>query len=72
MYFPMMSTSILTSSPGFRWERLVTSQVLGMMAISKWSSVRPADGQTNPFDSHGAFENQVAPDLFRIGDFDGP
>src|SRR4029079_13015059 len=34
-YFAMTSTSRFTPSPGFRCDRLVTSQVLGMIAISK-------------------------------------
>src|SRR5262249_5244144 len=34
-YFPITSTSRLTLSPGFRWERFVSSQVLGIIAISK-------------------------------------
>jgi hypothetical protein len=34
-YFAITSTSRFTPSPGFRCDRFVTSQVLGMMAISK-------------------------------------
>src|SRR5205085_7422158 len=34
-YFAITSTSRFTSSPGLSCEKLVTSQVLGMMAISK-------------------------------------
>src|SRR5437588_538709 len=47
-YLAMMSASRLTGSPGRKAERFVTAQVFGMMATSKYSSVRPATVRLMP------------------------
>src|ERR1041385_4353176 len=47
-YLAITSASRFTASPGFNCEKLVTSKVLGMIAISKKSSARWAIARLTP------------------------
>ena len=58
-YFPRMSVSILTSSPGLRSPSVVTSSVCGISATLKQSAAISHNRQAHAVDRHRAFGHHL-------------